>query len=118
MEINSDTEIAHWFVEKHAANWASGQSCEGMEIWRDGHNYCYAWMCAYIDRDLQGYYLLDVRLYADGKEIRDHLYVTTGMYGTSCQFQQQPVRFEDDTPARLYAGIKWMIDLMEKYSDG
>lgn len=113
MNIHTAESIAHWFADNYLSNWNGGQPCEGLEIERDGHDYCYAWMCAYVDRDLQIYFLLDIRTYVDGVETRDYLYISTGTYGERCQFQQAPVRFEDDTPTRLYAGIRWMIELME-----
>lgn len=93
------------------------QGTEGFDIFRDGNDYCYVWMEAFVDADMEGFYLLDVRTSQGGTETRDYLYVAMGAgCGVECTWQQKPINFHasaEDHQNRFWDGMGWFRDQIE-----
>jgi hypothetical protein len=116
MDIPTGIEIAHWFDEEHAKRLHQFQGAEGLpELVREGSDYCYVWLMAFVDGDYEGYSLLDVRTAVGEGETRDFLYVRTGCGGVECQWQQKPLRHDEPGHAeRIYDGLVWFAGLIEE----
>lgn len=79
-------DIARYFwheivmAEQTTVPYRRGQyhDCDGIDLWRDGGDYCYLWVEATVDHDMWMAYLLEVRTKTDGSEVRDHLYLAAG----------------------------------------
>jgi hypothetical protein len=112
MHIPSGVEIKNWFLENHAKPYYRAQSAEGFDLVREGNEYCYIWMMAYVDMDLSSYFLLEVRT-DDGKtETRDFLFVATDYDGNYCEWYNKPHKpFEekpvDYWPDYFIGAMKW-----------
>lgn len=139
--IPSGVAIAHWWME---GEWREGypangkspaqhygfiQGTEGFDLWREGNDYCYAWLEAYVDHDVQSWYLLDIRT-AQGsavgecRETRDHLFVGWSYGGLSrdtggikCAWEQRPINFiasAAEHRERFLKGMQWFTDQIEE----
>ena len=67
-------EIAHHFIEVCAY---TQQDAQGYDLWRDGQDYCYLWMQGHFDFDMSQSWLIEVRTYLNGAEVRDMMIVTS-----------------------------------------
>jgi hypothetical protein len=113
--IPGGQDIALYFIEDTDRR---NRGCDGIDLWRDGRDYCYLWVEAMVDYDLNEFYLLDIRTSQNGTETRDFLYVACGFgmggqSGVECEWHQQPINFSDTREAhvaRSQAGLKWFID--------
>lgn len=88
--------------------------CDGIELYREGTEYCYLWVEATVDHDMWMDYLLDVRTKAGGTETRDYLYLNAGLGNLfEVEWHNSPIRFDaptDDHIDRLMAGLEWFTD--------
>ncbi len=112
MDVPSGVEIAKWFREQHAGR-LQVQGWDGLDLVREGEDYCYAWLEAFVDFDLACYYLLDVRTSIGHAESRDFLFVSDGMGNHWCEWHQQPVFFRDPPAAhveRFRSGMAWFAE--------
>lgn len=119
-EMPSGMEIAHYFWERTNHR---NLGCEGIDLYRNGRDYCYVWVDAMVDLDMWEAYLLDVRTHVGVKpgtygETRDFLYVFAGGGGRfDVEWHNQPIRFDaavDSHRARFRAGMAWLTELVEK----
>lgn len=116
-EPPSGAEIANYFVEEHARNF-DGQGCEGISLSRDGRDYCYLWVEAMVDHDLEQFYLLEVRTNREPHgETRDFLYVACGVgFGgkVECEWYNKPIKYfgpsQDEHMNHFYHGMRWFVD--------
>lgn len=119
MDIPSGLEIASWFRREHAPRLHSFQGCEGLDLAREGADYCYVWLEAYVDQDFVGYFLLDVRTSTGTGETRDFLLVWDGAK-SGYEWQQAPIAFGAGTDAhrlRNRAGLRWMAERIDLHID-
>jgi hypothetical protein len=119
-EVPSGTSIARYFWEETERR---NNGCDGIDLYRDGGDYCYLWVTAMIDLDMWHAYLLDVRTHVGvepGKigETRDYLFLFAGAGGRfDVQWRNQPIDFgapTDEHRDRLRAGMHWLASLTEK----
>lgn len=114
MDLPSGPEIAAWFNANHAQRLGSFQGCDGLDLMREGADYCYVWLEAYVDFDLTGYFLLDVRTsVGEIWETRDFLFVSSR---GACEWHQYPVAFRDPAEVhrqRFVAGMTWFAQRIE-----
>lgn len=68
--VMADQQVPHRRGQYHG--------CDGIDLWRDGGDYCYLWVEATVDHDMWMAYLLEVRTSRGGVESRDHLYLAAG----------------------------------------
>ena len=116
MHIPSGIEIAHHFVDKYALNYIHAQSADGFDLVRDGNEYCYMWMKAYVDYDYLSCFLLDIRTYVDGEETRDFLFVANVFGRVICEWHNRPIAFSASTQdhrERFLAGMTWFAERIE-----
>ena len=66
-DVPGGIDIARYFLEEKARDF-DGQGVDGIKLYRDGREYCYAWVTAHVDLDLDGFFLLDVRTNDGDKE--------------------------------------------------
>jgi hypothetical protein len=120
MDVSSGAEIAAWFREEHTHKLSSFQGCDGLSLTRDGSDYCYVWLEAYVDMDMVGYFLLDVRTNTGNRESRDFLLVWDGAE-RGHEWHQHPIEFGAPPEAhrdRMHAGLVWMADRILLSSEG
>lgn len=94
--------------------------CDGINLWRDGADYCYLWVEAVVDQDMYVNYLLDIRTNVRGDqtkeftETRDFLFVHAGADNTfECSWQNKPINFDASTSKHidhLHEGLQWFTD--------
>jgi hypothetical protein len=124
LSLPGGLDIAHYFIEDHCRDF-DGQGADGMPLWRDDRAYCYMWLEAHVDHDLEQYFLLDIRT-ANGKEpfdeTRDYLYVMVGVgLKVECEWHNQPVRFDaptEDHLDRLNNGLTWFVSKVVSETEG
>lgn len=116
MDVPSGADIAGWFRREHAHPLHSFQGYEGLDLVRDGLDYCYVWLMAYVDLDLVGYFLLDVRTAVGTKETRDFLLVWDG-FEEGFEWRNRPIEFgapPEEHGARFRDGMAWMVDRINR----
>lgn len=109
-------DIARYFLEETDRR----HEADGIELWREGSEYCYLWKYVEIDHDLRVSYLLDVRTSRENtpgqfKETRDLLFVHAGIGLTSPEVEwwNRPIRFDADREDHLdwhHDGLRWFLD--------
>lgn len=110
--IPSGIGIAHYFFEETDRR---NNGADGIDLFRDGADYCYLWVEAMIDHDMRESYLLDVRTsVGETGETRDFLFVNAGG-GSPMQveWQNEPIAFSADHEAhrdRGYKGLLWFVN--------
>lgn len=88
--------------------------CEGIDLWREGSDYCYLWVEATVDHDMWMAYLLEIRTHQAGLETRDHLYLAAGggdLFET--EWRNKPIRFDaplDDHVDHHRAAMLWFVE--------
>ena len=124
-DVPGGIDIAHYFLEEKARDF-DGQGADGIKLSRDGRAYCYAWVTAHVDLDLDQFYLLDIRT-AGGKEpfdeTRDFLLVMSGVTTggkPEVEWENNPIDFtSEDHIDRLHRGLKWfsnsVVDFVERH---
>lgn len=121
MDVPSGVEIASWFRREHERRLGAFQGCDGLSLVRDGRDYCYVWLMAYVDLDMEAYYLLDVRTSTGGTETRDFLLVFSGGGLGHCEWHQHPIETSahyTEHRDRLRAGLRWMAETIHSESPG
>lgn len=87
--------------------------CDGINLWRDGRDYCYLWVEATVDHDMWMGYLLEIRTNIGGSESRDHLYLAAGGGDLfEAEWRNQPIRFGaplDDHIDHHRAAMHWFV---------
>jgi len=124
-DIPAGVDIARFFVEEWCARF-DGQGADGMPLWREGRAYCYMWLEAKVDHDLEQYFLLDIRT-AKGEEpfdeTRDFLFVACGVgihNQVECEWHNKPVAFGADMEThldRLNDGLKWFVSSVVEHTE-
>jgi hypothetical protein len=119
--LPSGIEIARYFTE-HTERRNRGY--DGIDLYREGNDYCYLWVETFVDMDYWHAYLLDVRTHigvAPGKigETRDYLAVVTGPVGAfEVEWHNQPHAFGAPGAAdRFRAGMAWLVGRIEEATD-
>lgn len=111
-EIPSGVDLARYFW--HETNHVN-PGYDGINLWRDGSQYCYLWVTASVDFDMDMYYLLDVRTKTDGDEMRDGLFLHLGSFDTfEVEWQQKPYAFGTATIENVYASLQWFYDKIKE----
>lgn len=116
LHVPSGIEIAHYFWDETNRR---NNGCDGIDLFRDGNDYCYLWVEAMVDLDMWEAYLLDIRTHVDvptGElgETRDYLFVMRGAGGLNAvEWHQHPVKFEDDGWDRFVAAMHWFTGRIE-----
>lgn len=116
MDVPSGAEIAEWFRREHAPRLNSFQEYDGLDLVRDGSDYCYVWLKAYVDLDFVGYFLLDVRTSVGSQETRDFLLVWDG-FEQGFEWRNRPIESGAGSEvhrARLKDGMAWMADRIDR----
>jgi len=75
--IPTGEEIAQHFYSECAGK---RQDARGFDLYRDGSDYCYLWVQGHFDFDLSESWLIEVRTYLNGSEVRDMM-IVTAKYG-------------------------------------
>lgn len=121
--IPSGLDIAHYFWDETDQR---NPGCDGINLFRDGGNYCYLWMEAMVDLDMWHAYLLDVRTSTELRpsgfgETRDYLFLFVGAGARfDVEWHNQPIQFEDETEAhreRFRTGMSWFTQRIEKATE-
>lgn len=90
---------------------------EGIPLWRDGEDYCTAWVEAVVDHDMRCHVLLDVTTSNDDKTTRDYLLVSSGGdEGDASCWQEAPIETSAAPPhlrERSRNGVVWMANTIE-----
>jgi hypothetical protein len=127
-DVPGGIDIAHYFLEEKARDF-DGQGADGIPLSRDGRAYCYLWVMAHVDLDLDQFYLLDIRT-ARGEEpfdeSRDFLLVMSGVSTggkPEVEWENRPIGFSDDGHIdRLHRGLKWfangVVSFIERHHGG
>lgn len=114
---NDDEDDDGKAILSPARHYSYIQGTEGFDIYRDGNDYCYVWMTAFVDADMDVFYLLDVRTSLDDAETRDFLYVAMGAgHGAECTWHQKPINFSasaEEHKDRFWEGMGWFRDQIE-----
>jgi hypothetical protein len=129
-------DIAHWWFDAEkqedgevldapARRFLAAQSADGFMLWRgegaDRGDYCYVWMEAYVDLDLDQFFLLDVRTKIGIGETRDYLFVAAGWTADlKCEWENLPIAFRAPSSEhrdRFVRGMGWFADLIRKYQE-
>jgi hypothetical protein len=107
-EIPSGVDLARYFWE-HTDHTNPGY--DGIDLWRDGEDYCYLWVHSMVDFDFNVFYLLDVRTSVGGEETRDSLFLHVGPFSKlDVEWRQKPVAFQDATMYDVYDSLQWFIN--------
>lgn len=113
IDMPSATDIAHYFTDDCLSRF-DGQGADGINLWREGRDYCYVWMEAHVDHDLEQYFLLDIRTNMGDNETRDYLYVCVGMGDrVECEWHNHPVPFRASFGKHMDRFVKamhWFTD--------
>ena len=121
--VPSGIEIARYFL--HHTDRQNG-GYDGIDLYRDGGDYCYLWVEAFIDLEFFQGWLLEIRTKIDvppGElgETRDYLAVVAGPLGmVEVEWYNNPVEFADpevDHWIRLSDGLMWLVGRLEMVSD-
>lgn len=116
MDIPSGVQIANWFNENHAKRLHQFQTADGLDLVREGTNYCYVWLTSYVDMDYEGYFLLEVRTSNEDTETRDFLVVRLGCKGMACEWYNKPIRTTEPAHEHrwhLRDGMVWFADWIQ-----
>lgn len=122
LSVPSGIDIARYFWHETDH---SNPGCEGIDLYREGLDYCYLWVSVVVDHDMWMSYLLDVRTSVGNphptdkfNETRDYLFLMVGAGDMfEVEWHNQPTRFDAPTEAhraRSEAGMKWLADRTEK----
>jgi hypothetical protein len=107
VDVPSGVDLARYFWHETDHQ---NPGCDGIDLWRDGADYCYLWVEAMADHDLFRSYLLDVRTKREGTETRDFLFLHVGIGERfEVEWHQHPTRFEDDSMDRVHDGLLWFV---------
>lgn len=119
VDIPSGVEIARWFIESGTCR--KSNDAEGFWLWRDRESgaYSYVWIEAYVDDDMEAYWLLDVRTSGDEGESRDFLFVgsvvdqgageTADQHRIEACWHQEPIAFGAGVDAHVVRGTDGLI---------
>lgn len=122
LDVPEGIDIARYFwhevvmVDQTEVPYRRGQyhGCDGINLWRDGRDYCYLWVEATVDHDMWMSYLLEVRTNVGGGESRDHLYLAAGGGDLfEAEWRNQPIRFDaplDDHIDHHRAAMHWFVE--------
>lgn len=107
--LPSGIEIARYFWEETSHR---NDRYNGIDLWRNGMNYCYLWVEATTDQDMWMSFLLDIRAkVGPGVETRDYLFLRAGFGEVSdVEWYNQPISFGASTEEhidRLDRGLDW-----------
>lgn len=121
LSLPEGIDIAHYFVEETEHR---NPGCNGISLWREGTDYCYLWVEAFVDLDMWHAYLLDVRTAVDVRpgefgETRDYLYVFHGAGDRfDVEWHQHPINpFTEPSEKnweRFESGMKFLAARIEK----
>lgn len=88
--------------------------CDGINLWREGSDYCYLWVEATVDHDMWVSFLLDVRTKIGGIETRDYVFLDAGAGDLfEVEWRNKPIRSDaptDDHIDRLREGLLWFTN--------
>lgn len=119
LEVPTGIDIAHYFIEETDRR---NNGCDGIDLFRDGQDYCYLWVEATVDDDMWEAFLLDIRTCVGDpadtfRETRDFLFVRVGVGGMfEVEWHNQPIRFDAPTEAhreRGHDGLLWFVGRVE-----
>lgn len=121
LEVPDAISIAHYFMEETGRR---NLGCDGIDLYREGRDYCYLWVEAMVDLDMWEAYLLDIRTHiavppGEMGETRDFLFVFVGAGNRfDVEWYNHPrtlsVRSQGDPWERWQAAMKWFTGLVEK----
>ena len=113
--IPSGIDIAHYFVE---ATGRVNPGCDGIDLYREGRDYCYLWVETTVDLDMWLAYMLDIRTHVNGTETRDYLFVFVGAGNRfDVEWHQKPeITFAPDREPweRFESGMARLASFIEK----
>jgi len=118
--LPSGIDIARYFWHETER---SNPGCDGIDLYRDGSDYCYLWVEAMVDLDYYEAYLLDVRTHTNvppGEigETRDFLFIFAGTQDRfDVEWHEHPIAFSapaEEHRDRFRAGMLWLTDRIEK----
>jgi hypothetical protein len=120
LEVPDGISIAHYFIEETDRR---NRGCDGIDLYREGRDYCYVWVEAMVDDDMQESYLLDIRTCVGDsddlfRETRDFLYIRSGggLNAPEVEWHNHPIRFDaphEGHADRNYDGLVWFINRVE-----
>lgn len=125
LSVPSGIDIARYFWEETEH---SNPGCDGINLYREGADYCYLWVDTVIDYDMWMVYLLDVRTSVGNphptdkfNETRDYLFLMVGTGDTfDVEWHQHSIRFDastDEHRDRHKAGLLWLLNRVEVSMD-
>ena len=120
----SGHDIASWFRSEVALSFQQVQTAEGYDLETGDDGYCYVWVMAFVDLDMDAFFLLDVRTKQGTEdETRDFLFTGVGASfgkGVPHEWQNKPLPFRADAEAhreRLSDGLKWFAERIEFWQE-
>lgn len=122
LSVPSGIDIARYFW--HGTE-RRNLGCDGIDLFRDGADYCYLWVDTTIDFDMWMAYLLDVRTSVGNphptdkfNETRDYLFLIAGAGDMfDVEWHNQPIRFDAPADAhweRHRVGVMRLLHFAEK----
>lgn len=122
IDLPEGIDIARYFwhevvlADQHEVPYRLGQyhGTDGINLWREGQDYCYLWVEATVDHDMWMGYLLEIRTNRGGTETRDHLYLAAGGGGLfETEWRNHPIQFDaplDDHIDHHRAAMHWFVE--------
>ena len=104
-------EIGHYFIEVCVHR---PQSWDGYDLYREDDDYCYFWVQGHFDFDYMNSWLLEVRTWTEGREVRDLLYVSYIGGSLQVQWKDSPshpfLSSVDQWQDYMAEGLKWFTE--------
>lgn len=121
LEVPGGVEIARYFWHEIEHR---NPGCDGIDLYREGLDYCYLWVEAMVDLDMWEAYLLDVRTHVgvppgEFGETRDFLFVFAGAGDRfDVEWFNQPIRPFNEPPEdpweRFIKAMAWFASRIEQ----
>lgn len=117
--IPSGVDLAHYFWDETDHR---NPGYDGIDLYREGNDYCYLWVEAMVDHDMWHSYLLEVRTHVGVKpgefgETRDFLFLHVGGDTFDVEWHNKPIRFDAPHEAHqdyFHDGMLWFLARIEK----
>lgn len=111
MQVPTGLEIANFVETNIIGQYAKVQSCDGYDLTRDGDEYCYLWMEAFVDFDFVYHVLIDVRTHNGIEEDRTYLAVSTGLAKKVWAWHDFSYH-DHDSGYRFVHGMNWFTNFI------